>query len=69
MKIYQCKINCVNFLTSRNGYNEKTINSKYEHFDVSIPRDGESTFEPQLVIFGTNIKSIVSVNKDFHGIL
>ena len=34
---------------SRNGYNGKTINSKYGQFDVSIPRDRESTFEPQLV--------------------
>ena len=34
---------------SRNGYNEKTINSKYGQFDVSIPRDRESSFEPQLV--------------------
>jgi len=34
---------------SRNGFNDKTINSKYGQFDVSIPRDRESTFEPQLV--------------------
>ncbi len=34
---------------SRNGYNDKIINSKYGQFDVSIPRDRESTFEPQLV--------------------
>ena len=34
---------------SRNGYNEKTIKSKYGQFDVSIPRDRESSFEPQLV--------------------
>ena len=34
---------------SRNGYNDKTINSKYGQFDVSVPRDRESTFEPQLV--------------------
>ena len=34
---------------SRNGYNGKTVNSKYGQFDVSIPRDRESTFEPQLV--------------------
>lgn len=34
---------------SRNGYNDKTINSKYGQFNVSIPRDRESTFEPQLV--------------------
>ncbi len=34
---------------SRNGYNEKTINSKYGQFDVAIPRDRDSSFEPQLV--------------------
>ena len=34
---------------ARNGYNDKTINSKYGQFDVSIPRDRESSFEPQLV--------------------
>ncbi len=34
---------------SRNGYNDKTINSKYGQFDVSIPRDREASFEPQLV--------------------
>ncbi len=34
---------------NRNGYNNKTINSKYGQFDVSIPRDRKSTFEPQLV--------------------
>ncbi|MFT5835161.1 MAG: putative transposase [Sulfurimonas sp.] len=34
---------------ARNGYNEKTINSKYGQFDVSIPRDRESSFAPQLV--------------------
>jgi transposase-like protein len=34
---------------SRNGYNDKTINSKYGQFDVAIPRDRESSFEPQLV--------------------
>jgi len=30
----------------RNGYNEKTIKSKYGEFDVSIPRDRNSSFEP-----------------------
>ena len=34
---------------ARNGYNDKTINSKYGQFDVSIPRDRDSSFEPQLV--------------------
>ena len=33
----------------RNGYNEKIIKSKYGNIDVEIPRDRESTFEPQLV--------------------
>ena len=33
----------------RNGYNDKTIKSKYGNIDVSIPRDRESSFEPQLV--------------------
>ncbi|MCK5111320.1 MAG: IS256 family transposase [Arcobacteraceae bacterium] len=34
---------------NRNGYNNKTIKSKYGNIDVSIPRDRESSFEPQLV--------------------
>jgi len=38
-----------NSSNSRNGYNDKTIKSKYGQFDVSIPRDRESSFEPQLV--------------------
>lgn len=33
----------------RNGYNAKTIKSKYGNIDVSIPRDRDSSFEPQLV--------------------
>ena len=33
----------------RNGYNKKTLKSKYGEIDVAIPRDRESTFEPQLV--------------------
>ena len=33
----------------RNGYNDKTIKSKYGNIGVSIPRDRESSFEPQLV--------------------
>ena len=33
----------------RNGYNEKTIKSKYGNIDVSIPRDRDGEFEPQLV--------------------
>jgi transposase-like protein len=33
----------------RNGYNKKIIKSKYGQFDVSIPRDRDSSFEPQLV--------------------
>ena len=38
-----------NTTNSRNGYNEKTIKSKYGQFDVSIPRDRDASFEPQLV--------------------
>ena len=34
---------------TRNGYNKKTIKSKYGEFDVSIPRDREASFEPQLI--------------------
>ena len=33
----------------RNGYNDKTIKSKYGDIDVSIPRDRDNSFEPQLV--------------------
>jgi len=33
----------------RNGYNDKTIKSKYGNIDVSIPRDRDGDFEPQLV--------------------
>jgi len=33
----------------RNGHNNKTIKSKYGNIDVSIPRDRDGTFEPQLV--------------------
>jgi len=33
----------------RNGFNDKTIKSKYGNIDVSIPRDREGSFEPQLV--------------------
>ena len=33
----------------RNGYNDKIIKSKYGNIDVAIPRDRESSFEPQLV--------------------
>ena len=33
----------------RNGHNKKTLKSKYGEIDVSIPRDRDSTFEPQLV--------------------
>ena len=34
---------------AHNGYNRKTIKSKYSQFDVSIPKDKDSSFEPQLV--------------------
>jgi putative transposase len=33
----------------RNGYNDKSLNSKYGVIDVSIPRDRKSDFNPQLV--------------------
>lgn len=33
----------------RNGYNKKTLRSKYGKLDVSIPRDRDGSFEPQLV--------------------
>ena len=33
----------------RNGYNKKTLKSKYGEIDVSIPRDRDSTFEPKLI--------------------
>jgi len=33
----------------RNGTNKKTLKSKYGDVDVSIPRDRDGTFEPQLV--------------------
>ncbi|PLY08337.1 MAG: IS256 family transposase [Arcobacter sp.] len=34
---------------SRNGYNKKKLNSKYGKVDLEIPRDRDSSFEPQLV--------------------
>ena len=34
---------------SRNGFNKKKLNSKYGKIDIEIPRDGDSSFEPQLV--------------------
>jgi transposase-like protein len=33
----------------RNGYNKKTLKSKYGEVDVAIPRDREGSFKPQLV--------------------
>ena len=33
----------------RNGYNDKTIKSKFGNLDVAIPRDRNASFEPQLV--------------------
>jgi transposase-like protein len=33
----------------RNGHNKKTLKSKYGNIDVAIPRDRQSSFEPQLV--------------------
>ena len=34
---------------SRNGYNNKTLKSKYGQIDVSIPRDRDASFDPKLV--------------------
>ncbi len=33
----------------RNGYNQKTLKSKYGNIDVKIPRDRDSTFEPKII--------------------
>ena len=33
----------------RNGYNKKTLKSKYGDVEVSIPRDRDGSFEPQLI--------------------
>jgi len=33
----------------RNGHNKKILKSKYGNIDVAIPRDRQSSFEPQLV--------------------
>ena len=33
----------------RNGYNDKRVKSKYGQIDLSIPRDRDSSFQPQLV--------------------
>jgi putative transposase len=38
-----------NNTNSRNGYNKKKINSKYGQVDLEIPRDRDSSFEPQLI--------------------
>ena len=35
---------------ARNGYNDKTINSKYGQFDVSIPRDRDCKYASHLAI-------------------
>ena len=34
---------------SRNGYNKKKLNSKYGQVNLDIPRDRDSSFEPQLI--------------------
>ena len=33
----------------RNGYNKKTVKTSYGEIPVSVPRDRESTFEPQVI--------------------
>ncbi len=34
---------------ARNGYKKKKIRSSYGEFDVSVPQDRESSFEPKIV--------------------
>ena len=34
---------------SRNGYKTKTVNSSYGSFQIDVPQDRQSTFEPQVV--------------------
>jgi putative transposase len=34
---------------SRNGYSQKTLKGEQGHMDIEVPRDRQSTFEPQLV--------------------
>ncbi len=34
---------------SRNGYSQKTLKGEQGHVDIEVPRDRQSTFEPQLV--------------------
>jgi len=41
--------NSSEFTNSRNGKTRKTIKSKYGETEIEVPRDRESTFEPQLV--------------------
>ena len=48
---------------ARNGYNKKTINSKYGQFDVSIPRDRDSSFVPQ-EYFLTSFTAITTDKKE-----
>ena len=38
-----------NNTNSRNGYNKKKLNSKYGQVNLEIPRDRDSSFEPQLI--------------------
>jgi putative transposase len=34
---------------ARNGHKSKTVRSKYGEFDIKVPQDRESSFEPQIV--------------------
>ena len=34
---------------ARNGHKSKTVRSKYGEFDIEVPQDRESSFEPQVV--------------------
>ena len=36
-------------LNTRNGYNKKNVNSSNGKMEINIPRDRESSFEPQVV--------------------
>ncbi len=34
---------------SRNGYGKKTINSDYDEYEISVPRDRNGDFDPQVI--------------------
>ena len=43
------KSECSQNSDSRNGYKKKKVNSSYGSFSIDVPRDRDSTFEPQVV--------------------